>query len=846
NRPFEKCPSTCNIWTASIDPSRFCHRYCEQSEVPIVSTATSPALSPNKSPYFIRTAQCSSFQVKAIAAIVKAFNWREVVLVYEDSTFGSGTIPYLTDALIEVNARGVCGAYVTLYYLALFSKGERSWNISKGYAWIITDVLASLLDSTDSTFINSMQGVLGVKPNIPRSDELNNFTRRWKRRFRQENPDMDEIELDVYGIWAYDSVTALAMAIERTSSAPLRFKQQPATRENTTDLAAIGTSEWGPKLVESIRNIRFKGLSGDFHIVDGQLQPSAYEIVNVMGNYGGRRIGFWTEKHGISDQAKTNGRVVYTANADDLKAIIWPGEISVVPKGWEMPTSGKKLKSMKTGEAVDEDCLLPEQSAVGGSRWKAWYGFWQFASEAVSVEAKVREKFVPFESPGSEYNELVYQIFREKFDAVVGDVTILANRSKYVDFTLPFTESGVVMIVPIKYDERKNAWIFMKPLTADLWLTTGAFFVFIGAVVWVLEHRVNKEFRGPPSKQVGMILWFSFSTLVFAHKYSEMISRTRRREVNKQLIKICGDRLGVRGAVQKLQPTITDINDLIRNGEYVGYQIGSFVEELLNGSFVEELLVKKKLDKSKFRAYGTLEEYDDALTKGSRNGGVAAIVDELPYIRLFFAKYCRKYTIVGPTYKTAGFGFAFPMGSPLVPEVSRAILNVTEGDKMTRFTQKWLGDKADCPEQDGAVVTSDCLKLQSFMGLFLIAGISSSLALIIFLLIFLHENRDVLASHDSVWQKLVAMAKIFDEEKENSRNVSKKMTTEPNDHELATTANAVPEDIIAAGSPQSPAISISHYGDGDGIFSQDEGFSTTEPGTPIHDSIAITETIRER
>ncbi|CAK9152619.1 unnamed protein product [Ilex paraguariensis] len=191
-------------------------------------------------------------------------------------------------------------------------------------------------------------------------------------------------------------------------------------------------------------------------------------------------------------------------------------------------------------------------------------------------------------------------------------------------------------------------------------------------------------------------------------------------------------------------------------------------------------------------------------------------------------------------------GKAFPMGSPLVPEVSRAILNVTEGDKMTRFTQKWLGDEADCPEQDGAVVTTDSMKLQSFTGLFLVAGISSSLALIIFLLIFLHENRDVLASHDSVWQKLVAMAKIFGEEKENSRNVSKKMTTEPNDHDLATTANSVPEDIIAAGSPQSPAISISHHGDGDDIFSQDEGFSTTEPGTPIHDSIAITETIRER
>lgn len=96
-------------------------------------------------------------------------------------------------------------------------------------------------------------------------------------------------------------------------------------------------------------------------------------------------------------------------------------------------------------------------------------------------------------------------------------MTIVANRSKFVDFTLPYTESGVSMVVPTEKDERKNAWIFMKPLTMDLWITTGVFFIFTGFVVWVLEHRINKEFRGPPHKQVGMIFWYSFSTLVFAH-----------------------------------------------------------------------------------------------------------------------------------------------------------------------------------------------------------------------------------------------------------------------------------------------------------------------------------------
>ena len=119
------------------------------------------------------------------------------------------------------------------------------------------------------------------------------------------------------------------------------------------------------------------------------------------------------------------------------------------------------------------------------------------------------------------YNEISHQFYHyfyheQKYDAVVGDTTILANRSLYVDFTLPYTESGVSMMVPIIDNRSKSAWVFLKPFTWDLWVTSACFFVFIGFVIWTLEHRINEDFRGPRSHQVGTIFSFSFSTLVFA------------------------------------------------------------------------------------------------------------------------------------------------------------------------------------------------------------------------------------------------------------------------------------------------------------------------------------------
>ena len=100
-----------------------------------------------------------------------------------------------------------------------------------------------------------------------------------------------------------------------------------------------------------------------------------------------------------------------------------------------------------------------------------------------------------------------------------GDVTITANRSLYVDFTLPFTDLGVGMVARFG---NKNMWIFLEPLDADLWITIGGFLILIGFVIWVIEHPLNEEFQGSPAQQVGTTLWFSFSTLVFAHSKSSL------------------------------------------------------------------------------------------------------------------------------------------------------------------------------------------------------------------------------------------------------------------------------------------------------------------------------------
>ncbi|THG16603.1 glutamate receptor 2.2-like [Camellia sinensis] len=302
----------------------------EEAHVPIISfSATSPSLSYLRSPYFFRATLNDSSQVQPITAIIQAFDWKEVVLIYTENEYGEGLIPFLTDTFQENKIRVLYKSTIRpvasdeeivaeLYKLMtmqtrvfivhmthslstrLFTKANDIGMMSEGYVWIITDGITNSLNFFDPSIItNSMQGVIGVKPHVPKSKELEDFTSRWKNKSHQEKTSSD---LNVFGLWAYDATTALAMAVEKVGA--LNFSISNIAKNSTTDFESVGVSQNGIDLRQALSSApRFRGLSGDFSFVDGQIQSSAFEIVNVIGNVP-KRIGFWTPKQGIVRELK--------------------------------------------------------------------------------------------------------------------------------------------------------------------------------------------------------------------------------------------------------------------------------------------------------------------------------------------------------------------------------------------------------------------------------------------------------------------------------------------------------------------------------------------------------------
>ncbi|KAK1588735.1 hypothetical protein Q3G72_026523 [Acer saccharum] len=732
-----------------------------KAHVPVISFfPTSPSLSASKNPYFIRAAQDDSFQVKAIAATLQRFGWHEAVFVYQDTDFGNGMISSLVNALHEHDIRvahmsaipSSAGDFhisrelnmlmtrknrVFIVHMTsslgsrFFALADKAGMMSESYAWLITAALSNSLKAMDSEIVDSMEGVLGIRSHVPESKHLKSFNIRWKRNLHLMNPNSSVTEHNIFGLWAYDTIWALAMAVERIG---------------VTDFASLSSSRIGPRLVKEILNVKFKGLSGEFHLVNGQLKSSALEIFNVIGK-GERVVGYWTPDKKISQ------KLYSSASNNDLKKIIWTGDSTVVPEG-------SAISKLRIGIPVKLRIGIPVKVGFKGFvdmkknvHTNKASGFAIDVFRAALEESEFKNivyEFISFENEKGEmngtYDDLLSQIEQKKYDVVVGDITIIANRTYHVDFTLPYSESGVTMLVPVTHGKHIDMWIFLQPWRWDLWVAVIASFVFMGIVIRIMEHpTVNTAFAGSRNRQLGMTLWFPFSALAIPQR--ELVVKDWSRFVlviwigfAVILMQIYTASLSSVLIVDQLQPTFDSVNMLRTKGYKVGYQKGSFVK----GFLMEHL----NFSESHLIPYDTIKDYHNALTKGHKNGGVAAIFDEIPYIRVFLAKYDSYYTMAGPIYRTDGFGFAFPKGSPLVSNFSRAILKVREqGELMDEFEKRYFRHTTtslgvapqifpDGPRQ---------LHSSSLAGLFVIMGITTLLALGI--------------SESYIWSKPVALAK---------------------------------------------------------------------------------------
>uniref|UniRef100_A0A6N2KGK4 Glutamate receptor n=1 Tax=Salix viminalis TaxID=40686 RepID=A0A6N2KGK4_SALVM len=699
-----------------------------QSQVPILSFAAparTPILTSLRWPFLIRMASDGSEQMRCIAALVHSYNWRRVVVVYEDDVFGreSGNLALLTEALQEVGSeidyrlvlpqfsfltdpkdavqdvliklqkRTESRIFIVLQsslpmLTNLFGEAKKAGLVGNDSVWIVANSITSFLDSLNNSVISSMEGTLGIKTYYSSNSSFKKFEALFQKTFKSEYVDEDNFQPGIHALRAYDSIGVITQAIEKLGS-------------NTTS----------PKMIlNSLLESDFIGMSGRIRFKDGMLSDApALRVVNVVGKKY-EELDFWLPNCGFSDTLYVEEDKGRCRNSDGGKTsgglagpVIWPGDLTGRdPKGWAMPSAEKPLKivvpkktsydkfvTFRTGEerpvgfCIDlfDEVVSRLNYSIPPPVFVSFDGLYPDLVKGVYNKCRLFD-FVPL-------------VHRKTYDAAIGDITILSERAEFVEFTQPYAESGLSMIVPLKTED--TTWLFLKPFGLDMWIVSGALLIYTMLTIWFLEHQTNPEFRGPLKDQFGTALWFTFSSLFFAQG-------------------------------ERLHSNLTRVVVKLKNYKLnVGCDNDSFILK-----YLEDVL---GFENNKIKIFNL--ENDDTFEKNN----IAAAFVELPYGRLYLDRYCKSYTSTRSTYRFGGFGFAFQKGSPIAADFSREILSLSEDGYLTKLEEKWFVPLHGCSRTSATNNNAESLSLRSFKGIYIVSAAISAICFLLSLIRLLRNSR---------------------------------------------------------------------------------------------------------
>ncbi|XP_076924199.1 glutamate receptor 2.2-like [Bidens hawaiensis] len=687
---------------------------------------TIPPQATDQWPFFIQAVPTQSTQMNAVVAILHSIGIGQVTLIYETSSSASTISHFIQvfrqtgselthvlpltstssslDEELEVVKRQQRKVFLihTSFELGvrLFQTAKKMNMTGDGYLWIATNGITDYFHSVNSSVISSLKGMVGVKSYFPENTwEFSHFKKRFRRMFHSNYPEEEEEEPGVFAMQGYN---ALKMVVEN-------FHEPKPILGNTV------------------------------------------EIVNVNGK--GYHSVYWTEGLGFSEtvQNEINRETSYTHSIDNIGHVLWPAQPWYATRSRRnlLESSGKKLRVGVPAHSLFNQFVHVYNDDEKNSE-TVIKGFVVEVFEAMMLKMNLlRDRdydLIPFydrsydalmraiDSEVRYFFFLLVDMNEHGFDAVAGDVTILEERYEFANFTQPYTESGLEMIVPVKPSISNESWLFLKPFSTTMWLITASITIYNGFVIWLIERNHNKDLQGTIITQIVIVIWLAFSTL-FTLRGDKMHSNLSRMSVVVWLFvalvitESYTASLTSMLTAQRLEPTITSVEMLRNRNAIVGYCNGSFVDRYLQNVLGFTNITTQ--------SYNSTHEYAEALN--SRK--IEAIFLEVPAAKVFLAQYCKSFKRTGETFKVGGFGFAFSRSFEHLSNANKALMNVAESKKLKELEDKYFISE-ECVDEESSPDKAGKLNFHSFWVLFLLTGGTSTVALVIYIIISIKELKN--------------------------------------------------------------------------------------------------------
>uniref|UniRef100_A0A8C6KKH7 Glutamate receptor n=1 Tax=Nothobranchius furzeri TaxID=105023 RepID=A0A8C6KKH7_NOTFU len=316
--------------------------------------------------------------------------------------------------------------------------------------------------------------------------------------------------------------------------------------------------------------------------------------------------------------------------------------------------------------------------------------------------------------PNGSWTGMVGELINRKADLAVAGFTITSEREKVIDFSKPFMTLGISILYRVQLGRKPGYFSFLDPFSPAVWLFMLLAYLAVSCVLflaarlspyeWYNPHPCLQERRDMLENQytLGNSLWFPVGG--FMQQGSEIMPRALSTRCVSGvwwaftliIISSYTANLAAFLTVQRMEVPIESPDDLAdqTNIEYGTIHGGSTMTFFMN---------------SRYQTYQRMWNYMNSKLPSvfvkSTEEGIARVLNS-KYAFLMEStmnEYHRglncNLTQIGGLLDTKGYGIGMPLGSPFREELSLAILQLQENNRLEILKRRWW-EGGQCPKEE--------------------------------------------------------------------------------------------------------------------------------------------------
>jgi ABC-type amino acid transport substrate-binding protein len=296
--------------------------------------------------------------------------------------------------------------------------------------------------------------------------------------------------------------------------------------------------------------------------------------------------------------------------------------------------------------------------------------------DALAEELNVPYEFYEVET----VTQQLEAVENNEADVAIAGITITEIREEFVDFTYPYFDSGLQILV--LEHESSPLLNTVRAILSESFLQYLLVFLLLilvtAHIYWFFERR-NPQFPSGYRQGITQVLWWTTVTVI---GYDDKPPGTRFGRFIAIIWMFAGiflianltATLSAGATVRELRSSIRSISDL--QGQRVVTVGGSTSANHLRSQGIQ------------FSEVTIIEEAYDALLQGKAD----AIVYDAPVLRYYVANAGNPdLELVGTLIETEKYGIALPTGSPYREPINRATLKLMEDGTYQELYERWFG-----------------------------------------------------------------------------------------------------------------------------------------------------------